>query len=366
MKIFEPEIKGEDTEAIRTTFRLVVQRSAVILGIICLFDTLMFYSIGDEQWWWCFSVSMACIPAYYLMDPKRSFPVFLVAATALIALTTWYCAHVALRFGDSINFQFKLVGIIPLFAVAGRMSLRAKWIVILLFTALVIILDHQVTTTTNLHAIDPQLAAFMRALNFGIPMLTIAALVLRYFQLIAQQQAMLQEHATTDPLTGLMNRRRLREVWILAEAEGRRGSFPLSLVLCDVDRFKSLNDTYGHEVGDEVLRSLGQLLRREVRITDSVCRWGGEEFLLLLPHSDNEQAILTSQRICEKIAATPLRIGAHTLSITITMGVATLQGEEKFEAAAHRADIALYAGKNAGRNRVVAAENFYPDTSSAA
>ncbi|MES2489355.1 MAG: GGDEF domain-containing protein [Pseudomonadota bacterium] len=356
MKFFEPEIKGEDTEAIRTTFRLVTQRSAVLLGIICLFDSIMFYTIGDAQWWWCLSVSAACIPAYYLMDPRQAFPVFLAASVALIALTTWYCAHVALRFGDGINFQFKLIGIIPLFAVAGRLSLRAKWIAIILFTAGVIALDHQVTLSPNSPLIDPNVAALMRALNFGIPMLTIAALVLRYFQLIARQQALLREHATTDPLTGLMNRRRLREVWMLAEAEGRRGSFPLSIVLCDVDRFKSINDTYGHEVGDEVLRSLGQLLRREVRVTDSVCRWGGEEFLLLLPHSDNDQAMLTSNRICEKIAATPLQIGPHTLNITITMGVATLHGEEKFEAAAHRADTALFAGKNAGRNRVVAAE----------
>lgn len=366
MKNFEPVIKGEDTETIRTTFRLVVQRSAVILGIICLYDTLMFYFIGDAQWWWCLSVSAVCVPAYFLMDPKRPFPVFLSAAVVLIALATWYCAHVALRFGDGINFQFKLVGIIPLFAVAGRLSLRAKWVVILLFTALVIILDHQVTMTPNTHSIDPLLAAFMRALNFGIPMLTIAALVLRYFQLVAEQQALLQEHATTDPLTGLMNRRRLREVWMLAEAEGRRGSFPLSIVLCDVDHFKSINDKYGHEVGDVVLRKLGQLLRQEVRMTDSVCRWGGEEFLLLLPHSDSVQAMLTSTRICEKIAGEPLQIGPHSLNISITMGVATLLGDEKFESAAHRADVALYAGKTAGRNRVVAAEAYYFDETSAA
>ena len=132
-------------------------------------------------------------------------------------------------------------------------------------------------------------------------------------------------------------------------------------MLCDVDRFKTLNDTYGHEIGDAVLRKLGELLRNEVRLTDSVCRWGGEEFLLL-PHSDSVQAVATANRIIENIANTLMRIGPHSLSITITMGVATLKDDEKFESAAHRADVALYTGKAAGRNRVIAAAAHYPDT----
>lgn len=366
MRVFEPGAAGEDTETIRTTFRLVVQRSTIFVAIVCLFDSMMFYSIGDSQWWWCLSLSLFCIPTYYLVGLKRSFPVFLAAVLVFIAVITWYCAHVALRFGSGINFHFKLLAIAPLIAVSGRLNLRTKWILIVLFTAWMIWLDHRVTMTPNSPLINPMTAAFMRALNFGIPTLTMAALVLRYFQLVTQQQAMLNEHATTDPLTGLMNRRRLREVWALAEAEGRRGSYPLTLVLCDVDRFKSINDTYGHEVGDEILRKLGQILRREVRLTDSVCRWGGEEFLLLLPHSDSVQTMATANRIRENIAGTALKIGSHDLTITITMGVATFKDNEKFEAAVHRADVALYAGKAAGRNRVIAAAAHYPDVTSAA
>lgn len=366
MKVFESDKAGEDTETIRTTFRLVVQRSTLFVAIVCLFDALMFYSIGDTQWWWCMSLSFFCIPTYYLVDLKRPFPVFLAAVMIFIAVITWYASHVALRFGSGINFHFKLLAIVPLIAVSGRISLRVKWIVIVLFTAGMIWLDHRVTMTPNSPLLNPLIAAFMRALNYGIPILTMAALVLHYFQLVAQQQALLEKHATTDPLTGLMNRRRLREVWALAEAEGRRGSHPLTLVLCDVDRFKALNDTYGHEVGDEVLRKLGQVLRREVRLTDSVCRWGGEEFLLLLPHADSVQAMATANRIRENIASTTMNAGPHTLNITITMGVATLKDDEKFEAAVHRADVALYAGKAAGRNRVIAAAAHYPDVTSAA
>ncbi|WP_161554202.1 GGDEF domain-containing protein [Stenotrophobium rhamnosiphilum] len=360
MKFFGPEAEGEDTETIRTTFRLVVQRSTFLIAAVCLFDSAMFYSIGDEQWWWCLSVSLACLPAYYFVDLKRSFPVFLVTVLLIIAVIIWYGTHVALRFGSGINFHFKLIAILPLIAVSGRMSVRAKWIAMVAFTAWMIYLDYRVTLTPNSPLLNPLVSEFMRALNYGLPLLVIAAVVLHYFQLVTEQQALLKEHATTDPLTGLMNRRRLREVWTLAEADGRRGSFPLSIVLCDVDRFKSINDTYGHDVGDGVLQQLGQALRNEVRMTDSVCRWGGEEFLLLLPHSDSVQAMVTANRIRENIAAMPLQIGGHTLNVTITMGVATLQHEEKFEDAAHRADVALYAGKAAGRNRTMAAATHYP------
>lgn len=366
MKAFESYTSGEDTEITRRTFRLVVQRSTLLVAVVCLFDSLMFLSIGDSQWWWCMSLSTLCIPAYFLFDPKRSFPLFLVAVIIFISVITWYCAHVALRFGGGINFHFKLIAVIPLLAVSGRLNVSAKWVLIISFTAYMIWLDHRVTMSPNSLLISPFVAMFMRALNLGIPILTMAALVMRYFQLVAQQQSMLKEHATTDPLTGLMNRRRLREVWTIAEAEGRRGSFPLSIVLCDVDRFKLINDTHGHDAGDEVLRQLGHLLRQELRITDSVCRWGGEEFLLLLPHSDSVQAMHTANRIRENIAAAPIKVGDQTLSITITMGVATLQEQEKFEAATHRADVALYAGKVAGRNQVIAAAVKYPETRSAA
>ena len=364
MTDFKPDEAGDDTEIIRATFRSVVQRGALIIAIICLFDSTMFYAIGDAQWWWGLSVSIGCLSIYYCLDPKRPFIIFIVALAAMIGATGWYCAHIALRYGSGINFHYKLIAIIPLIAVSGRMSIRMKWILILVSTAFLVMLDYRVSMTSTTLVLHPLIAALMRALNFGIPIVAMAALVLHYFKMVAQQQAQLKEHATTDPLTGLMNRRRLREIWMLA-SEGRRSSFPLSIILCDIDRFKAINDSYGHDVGDEVLRKVAQILPREVRNTDSVCRWGGEEFLLLLPRADNAQAVARANRIREIIAGTPLLIGDQTLNVTITMGVATLTDEEKFESAAHRADVALYEGKIAGRNRVIAAAAQYPGALSA-
>ncbi len=360
------EQDGDDTEIIRATFRSVVQHGTMLIGSICLFDAMMFYSVNDSQWWWALCVGLFCFPMYYFMDWKRPFPVFIAALAITLSITIAYCVHIALRFGVGINFHYKLIAIIPLIAVSGRLSERAKWFWIIASTLAIVALDHRIVTQSAVIAIDTPVEVFMRALNFGIPIVTIAALFMYYFKLVARQQALLKEHATTDPLTGLMNRRRLREVWTQAEHDGRRGSFPLSIVLCDVDHFKAINDNHGHEAGDEVLRKLGRLIPGEVRIGDSVCRWGGEEFLLLLPHSDQASAAATANRIRETIAATPLSIGSQTLNVTVTMGVATLVGNEKFEAAAHRADVALYDGKKAGRNRVVIAEAYYPDVVSAA
>jgi diguanylate cyclase (GGDEF)-like protein len=356
MNAFKPGAEGDDTEMIRETFRLIVQRGVILIGLICLFDSTIFYVVDDPQWWWGACLGLSCIPAYYLLSPKRPFAVFFATLIVLIATTVCYCAHIALRWGNDINYHYKLLAIIPLIAVSGRMSPRMKWAMILVSTAGMVALDHRVTMVAHSLPLDPTIKTLMQGLNFGLPVLAIAALMLHYFKMVAEQQAQLQRHATTDPLTGLMNRRRLRGVWMQAEHEGRRGSFPLSIVLCDIDHFKSINDKYGHEAGDQVLRKMGQLIPREVRTGDSVCRWGGEEFLLLLPNSDKASAAATANRIRETIAATPLSIGTQHLNVTVTMGIATLMGDEKFEAAAHRADVALYAGKAAGRNRVVVDE----------
>lgn len=361
MKMIGVNALGQDSELVRSTFRLVVQRSTILVAIICILDASIFFAVGDPNWWISVCVSLTCIPTYYLTSLKRSFPIFLLGVIIVIAIVSAYCTYTGIRYGHGINFHYKMMPIIPLFAVSGRLPLRLKWILITLLVIVMVVLDYSVSHTPTTTLVSDRVAVFMRAINFSVPLMTIAALFIHYFLMVVQQQNQLKEHATTDPLTGLMNRRRLREVWALAEADGRRGGFPLSIALCDVDHFKAINDRYGHEVGDEVLRILGQALRQELRMTDSVCRWGGEEFMLLLPHSDSVQTVVTANRILNSIANTPLKIGSHTISITITMGVATLKADEKFEAAAHRADIALYAGKAAGRNRVIAAAAKYPD-----
>jgi diguanylate cyclase (GGDEF)-like protein len=163
----------------------------------------------------------------------------------------------------------------------------------------------------------------------------------------------LQELASTDELTGLANRRagleRLQEYWDAAS----RHHHPLSCALIDVDHFKQLNDTYGHSMGDHVLREVSAVFARGRRSSDVVCRYGGEEFLLVLPHETAEGAMLAAARCRELIESHHISLGALSLSVTVSIGVA--QRTSAIENAAQllrAADDALYAAKENGRNTV--------------
>jgi diguanylate cyclase (GGDEF)-like protein len=176
-----------------------------------------------------------------------------------------------------------------------------------------------------------------------------------YFHLVRHSERRLHELACTDPLTQLRNRRFMTEVAQHEAAVFERGGRPLSLLLADVDHFKRVNDRHGHTVGDAVLRAIAQVLRDGVREVDHVARWGGEEFLVLLPATEQDEALQVADR---------LRVGVHALvdiegrtgmGLSMTVGVVELQPGETIEQALMRADRALYEGKQAGRNRVVLA-----------
>jgi diguanylate cyclase (GGDEF)-like protein/PAS domain S-box-containing protein len=166
-------------------------------------------------------------------------------------------------------------------------------------------------------------------------------------------QERLREQATHDPLTGLYNRRYLEETLgrelILA---GRQGH-PVSMIMGDLDHFKAVNDHYGHLGGDEVLRTFGDLMKRQVRGSDIYCRYGGEEFLLVLPQMSTENAVKRAEQLRSAMAAVPVPYDGSSIAVTASFGVATfprdgLTGDELIAAA----DGALYAAKAAGRNRV--------------
>lgn len=123
------------------------------------------------------------------------------------------------------------------------------------------------------------------------------------------------------------------------------------LLLLDIDRFKNINDTYGHLIGDSVLRGLAQLLRDGIRDDDNAYRYGGEEFIILLRAPSDKDACLTGLRLCNTIADTTLNCDDQALHITVTVGLTKVQAKESLDEAAKRADAAMYRGKQTGRNR---------------
>ncbi|MCA9609277.1 MAG: sensor domain-containing diguanylate cyclase [Myxococcales bacterium] len=162
----------------------------------------------------------------------------------------------------------------------------------------------------------------------------------------------LQRLTTVDPLTGTLNRRGLDEAF--PEVEGTDLVAPLAVVMSDLDRFKDVNDVYGHAVGDAVLREVGDRLAAVLRRGDAVVRVGGEEFLLVLPGASREQAVRVAERARASIERARIVVGESTVSVTMSFGVAERRLDETRDEVIARADAALYRAKDEGRNRVVA------------
>lgn len=180
----------------------------------------------------------------------------------------------------------------------------------------------------------------------------------RLRQLLTEQAKLAQELeklATTDPLTGVWNRRHL---FALAQQEMNRAlryERPFSLLLIDIDRFKQVNDVYGHAVGDEVLIVMAENVVNFLRSSDFFGRWGGEEFVVVLPETDLNTALPVAERIREKLANIVIYTGEQKVQITVSIGVARYKwGDTKIYTILQRADQALYKAKNKGRNCVLA------------
>jgi two-component system, cell cycle response regulator len=175
-------------------------------------------------------------------------------------------------------------------------------------------------------------------------------------ELIAAREA-LRDQATTDPLTGLPNRRTLVETLDRELERSRRVEAACAVVFVDLDHFKRVNDTHGHAAGDAVLREAASAMRATLRPYDVVGRFGGEEFVVVLPGCDAAGAQAAAERLRVSIAATAVAVGETTLRVTCSLGVAVggAHSEGDREALLAAADAALYEAKKSGRNRVVMA-----------
>ena len=165
---------------------------------------------------------------------------------------------------------------------------------------------------------------------------------------------LLEELALTDPLTGLPNRRAIED-WATRQLSGaQRYGFSFLVVVADLDHFKAVNDTYGHDAGDSVLRKFSEILRANSRRSDICGRIGGEEFLLILTHTTQENASVVIERIRAALEATKFDFDSGSLAVTASFGLAGFEGTQPadFNQLVIQADAALYAAKRTGRNRI--------------
>lgn len=173
---------------------------------------------------------------------------------------------------------------------------------------------------------------------------------------LAEKNQQLEQIARTDPLTGLANRRALDDVIQKEMARGQRSNKPMVVGIVDLDFFKEVNDTYGHDIGDKVLKDIAKILTDGLRAGDFAARWGGEEFCILFPETEGDKAITVSERLREMIDNHTILSGEIKLSVTASIGLAVWRPGQEMDEVFKDADQALYASKEAGRNQVTASK----------
>ncbi|HIV70715.1 MAG TPA: GGDEF domain-containing protein [Candidatus Aquabacterium excrementipullorum] len=259
--------------------------------------------------------------------------------------------------GWDSGFHYYVMLVVPVALVSTQTPEWIKWIFALGTVTGYVVLDVLWRQAVPPYALSPAVLNGLHYFNIVSALVILAFLTATYFRLVARAEGRLRELATTDPLTRLLNRRALRERIALEERRQQREAHkPLSFVLADVDHFKAINDQHGHEVGDQVLVQVAAALGEGVREVDHLARWGGEEFLIVLPDTDELVAGQVAERLRQAVAGLQLPGGSR--GITATLGVAERAEGESPDQAISRADEALYAGKRSGRDRVVCASKL--------
>ena len=183
-----------------------------------------------------------------------------------------------------------------------------------------------------------------------LALLAAAALTsLVWMRRLNQLNAQLRTQSQTDALTGLLNRHGLEGSFALDLERAQRFSRPLSVLMFDIDHFKRINDSQGHLMGDKVLAELGRVIQSVVRQVDTVCRWGGEEFVVICHETSTEQAVQQAERLLQQVR---VHVFPHQQPLTVSAGVATVREGDSVDSLLARADQALYQAKNRGRDQV--------------
>jgi len=162
-----------------------------------------------------------------------------------------------------------------------------------------------------------------------------------------------ERQATYDPLTQLYNRRGLSQHIEIELARAKRQQSKTALILMDLDRFKNVNDSYGHDAGDKVMQDIASLLKNAMRKQDYISRWGGEEFLLVLPDTSKEDAFQVADKLRFEISQTPMHYNSFSIDITASFGVSEVNALTDYDKALTQADKAMYRAKQSGRNKVL-------------
>lgn len=333
-----------------SAFWVMIRRVCAMAAGVDAVLLAFFIVIGSPMQAWLNVLSIAMyIAAYTLLRQRRNIlALWLLCVEVIVHVTL-----ATLMAGWSCGFHYYLLMFIPAIVVIGSWR-RSIGPLVALFLGYL-----------GLRAVAgawgplvPMSASALRLLgayNMAVFFAMVSYAARFYYQLERESKRKLRELATRDVLTGLFNRRHLTDLTLSEITRSRLSGQTLSMVLADIDDFKRINDSHGHEAGDLVLTQASDAFRNACRTQDIIARWGGEEFLFVLPDTGPDGAVAFAERLCGLIAEMLVDHAGKTFTVTLSMGVAILELGENMDAAIGRADVALYQSKADGRNRVTLA-----------
>lgn len=335
----------------RPEFWQLSMRCCQLAGGVDVAFFFIFLILGSPILAWVNVISVAMyICAYRALKQRRN-------RIAILLIRTEVLVHAGIGtvlVGWESGFHYFLLMFIP--ALFVTMRARSAWILAACLWAYYVGLDVLMWYIEPLQPISSNALLGVHVFNLTVVFSMFSYLALFYVITVTRAHNSLERMATTDSLTGLFNRRHMIALTEKELARHHRLPSNLILMLMDIDHFKQINDQYGHDIGDRVLDAVSNSLKRTMREQDFIGRWGGEEFLAVLPETDLDQAAASAERIRKAIQALVIDSGCNKISVTLSIGIAQYRTEELLSNAIARADHALYEGKSAGRNRVEVAQ----------
>lgn len=324
---------------------------SVVAAVTHLLFAGLFYWLGATTMAWVNLGSVTLFTFSYICLKTRH---NMIASVLIVSEILAHAALAVRSIGWDSGFHYYLLVMVPVVVISTMKHRSYKYLLSALVFVLYMGLDHTMRSVPPFHTLSSEVLASLRGFNIAVTFSLLFYLSSLYLKLVNKAEKQLRVLATTDPLTQLLNRRSFLEVADYELTQRKRHLAPLAFVLADIDHFKSINDQHGHAVGDAVLKAVSQVLSQAVREQDSVARWGGEEFLILMPNATLEAASMVAERLREKVSAIEVTVGEQTIKVSMTFGVSSHRLEEPVDAPVNRADSALYQGKARGRNQVVA------------
>lgn len=331
----------------RPEFWQLSMRCCQLAGGVDVAFFVIFLILGSPILAWINVISVAMyIYAYRAFKQRRN-------RLAVMLIRTEVLVHAGLGtvlVGWGSGFHYFLLMFIPALFVSTRA--RSAWILAICLWVYYVGLDVLMWYVQPLQPISSDALLGVHVFNLTVVFCMFSYLALFYVVTVTRAHKSLARMATTDSLTGLFNRRHIIALTEKELARHHRRPSNLTLMLMDIDHFKQINDQYGHDIGDRVLDAVSHVLKSSMREQDFIGRWGGEEFLAVLPQTDIDQAVANAERIRKAVQALVIESDGHKIGVTLSIGITLYRAEEVLSNAIARADQALYEGKSAGRNRV--------------